>query len=191
MASPDDGESAVEMALDCADGQAGGGGDLGEVKLLDEAEEEDGALALGELGYGVPDDGELLPGDEAVFEGAVAVGNVFGDIGDVDCSSRGALPEAETLGAGVVAEEIEGDAHEPGGDGAVFAEGGAGGPGAEKGLLGEGLGDVAVAGGDEEEAEDALLVKGDDGGQVIEGSDGGLVGCGEDVRDGGVSGHGF
>ena len=71
MAGPDDGKSSVEVALDGADGQAGGGGDLGKVELLDEAEEEDGALTLGELGYCVPDDGKLFFGDEAVFRRAV------------------------------------------------------------------------------------------------------------------------
>ena len=77
------------------------------------------------------------------------MGNVRGDLGDVDCGGRGALPEAEAFGAGVVADEIEGEPDEPGGDGAVGAEAGAGGPGAEEGLLGEGLGEVAVADGGE------------------------------------------
>ncbi len=84
----------------------------------------------------------------------------------------------------MIAEEIEGDAHEPGGDGTVFAEGGAGEPGAKEGLLGKGLGDVVVAGGDEKKTEDALLVEGDDGVEVVEGCGEGLVCCGEDVRDG-------
>ena len=184
MAGPDDGESAVEVALDGADGQAGGSGDLGEVEFLDEAKKENGALALGELGDGIPDEGQLLFGCEAVFGRAVVVGDVLGYVGDVDCSGRDAFPEAKALGAGVVAKKIEGDAHEPGGDGTVFAERGTVAPGAKKSLLGEGLGDVAVAGGGEEEAEDALLVEGYDGAQVVEGRCGGLVCCGEDVRDG-------
>ena len=179
------------MAFDCADGQAGDGGDLGELELFDETEEEDAALALGELGDGVPDESQLLVGDEAGFGGAFAVGNVRGDVGDVDGGGRGALPEAEAFGAGVVADEIEGEPHEPGGDGTVGAEAGAGGPGAEEGLLGEGLGEVAVADGGEEETEDALLVEGDDGGEVVEWGGRGLVRCVETCRDGGVGGHGF
>jgi hypothetical protein len=57
---------------------------------------------------------------------------------------------------------------------AVGAEGGAGGPGAQEGLLGEGLGGVAVAQGGEEEAEDARLVEGDDAGEVVERGGAGL-----------------
>ena len=48
-------ESAVEMAFDCTDGQAGDEGDLGELELFDETEEEDAALAFGELTYRLPD----------------------------------------------------------------------------------------------------------------------------------------
>jgi hypothetical protein len=55
------------MAFDCADGQAGDEGDLGELELIDETEEEDAALALGELADGLPDESELLAGDEAGF----------------------------------------------------------------------------------------------------------------------------
>ena len=40
----------------------------------------------------------------------------------------------------MVAEEVDGDTHKPGGDGAFSAEGVAGEPGAEEGVLGEGLG---------------------------------------------------
>jgi pantetheine-phosphate adenylyltransferase len=179
------------MALDCADGQAGGDGDLGEVEFLDEAKQEDGALALGELGYGVPDYGQLFFGDKLMLERAVTVGNVFGYIRDVDCVGCGALPETKALGTGVVAKQVKCDAHEPCDDGAVFPEGGTGDPGAQECLLSESLGDVAVTGGDEEKAEDALLVKGDDGGQIVEGGHRGLVCCCKDFRDGGLGRHGL
>ena len=49
-------ESAIEMAFDCADGQAGDVGNLGELELFDETEEKDAALALGELADGFPDE---------------------------------------------------------------------------------------------------------------------------------------
>jgi hypothetical protein len=119
------------------------------------------------------------------------MGNVRGDLGDVDCGGRGALPEAEAFGAGVVADEIEGEPHEPGGDGAVGTEAGAGGPGAEKGLLGESLGEVAVTDRGEEESVDALLVESDDGGEVVEGCGRGLVRGVEWACDGGLCWHGF
>ncbi len=168
MAGADDVEGAVEVALDGADGEAGDGGDVGDLHLFEEAEEEDGALAGGEGADGLPDGGDLLLGDEVGLGGGLAVGEAGGDFGDVDGGGGEVLPEAEAAGAGVVAGEVEGDADEPGGDGAVGAEGGAGGPGAEEGLLGEGLGGVAVAEGGEEEAEDAGLVEGDDLGEVVE-----------------------
>ena len=56
MLGPDAGQSAVEVAFDGADGEVDDGGDLGEFEVLDEAEDEDGALALGELGDGLPDE---------------------------------------------------------------------------------------------------------------------------------------
>jgi len=45
VAGADDVEGTVEMALDGADGHAGGKGDLRDLHLFEEAEEEDGALA--------------------------------------------------------------------------------------------------------------------------------------------------
>ena len=161
-------ECAIEMAFDGADGQAEDGGDFGKLELFDEAKDEDGVLARWEKGDGGPNEGHLLAGDESRLGGAVAVGECVGDVGDINGGVGGALPEAEAIGAGVVAEEVDGKAHEPGGDGTVAAEGSAGGPGTEEGVLGERLGDVAVADGEEQEAEDALLVEGDDGFEVVE-----------------------
>ena len=168
VARPDDVEGSVEMALDGAERQAGGGGDLGYIHLFEEAEEEDGALAVGEFGDRVPDKGDLLLGDDAGLGRGGVAGQAGGDVGDVDCGVGGVFPEAETAGAGVIAGEIEGDADEPGGDGAVLAEAGPGGPGAEEGLLGEGFGGVAVAELCQQEAEDAGLVESDDGCEVVE-----------------------
>ena len=48
VACADSGEGAVEVAFDGAEREAGGCGDLGKLHLVDEAEEEDGALAVGE-----------------------------------------------------------------------------------------------------------------------------------------------
>jgi hypothetical protein len=48
-----------------------------------------------------------------------------------------------------------------------------------------------VASGGEEEAKDALLVKGDDGGEVVKGRCGGLVCRCEDFRYGCLGGHGI
>jgi hypothetical protein len=160
VAGADDVEGAVEVALDGADGEAGDLGDVGDLHLFEEAEEEDGALAGREGADGLPDFGDLLLGDEVGLGGGVAVGEAGGDLGDVDGGGGEVFPEAEAAGAGVVAGEVEGDADEPGGDGAVGTEAGAGGPGAEEGFLGEGLGGVAVAEGGEEEAVDAGLVGG-------------------------------
>jgi len=168
MARADGRESAVEMSFDGADGQAGDIGDFGEFEFFEETKEEDAALALGELTDALPDERHLLTRNEARFKGAVAVGNVSRNVGYVDGRFRDFFPETETVGARVVADEVEGDAHEPSGDGAVSAKGMASGPGANKGVLREGLGEVAVADGDEVEAEDALLVGCDDRVHVVE-----------------------
>jgi hypothetical protein len=90
-------------------------------------------------------------------------------LGGVDGLTGDTSPEAEAVGSGVVAEEVEGDAGEPGGDGAFATEGEARGPGPEEGLLGKRMGQVGLAQAGEEEAEDALLVGGDDGVEVVEG----------------------
>ena len=92
-----------------------------------------------------------------------------GEGAGVEGGAGGVTPEAETVGAGVVAEEVEGDAGEPGVRGAVAAELGAGRPGAEEGFLGEGFGEVAVAGGGEEEPQDARVVEGVEGFQSRQG----------------------
>ena len=119
MAGSNGGEGAVEMSFDGADGEAGDGGDFGELQFFEEAKEEDAALAIGELGNALPDEGHLFGGNESGLEGAVAVRNVRGDVGDVDGRFGDPFPEAEAVGAGVVANEVEGDAHKPGGDGTV------------------------------------------------------------------------
>ena len=168
MACADDVEGAVEVTLDGTQGQAGDFGDLRNVHLFQEAQQEDGALAWRKGGDRLPDEGDLLLGDELGFGGALAIGDDGGDIVDVDGAGGDVLPEAEAAGAGVVAGQVEGDADEPGSDGAVLAEAGAGGPGAQEGFLGEGLGGVAVVQGGEQEAEDARLVEGDDGLEVVE-----------------------
>ena len=84
MAGSNGGEGAVEMSFDGADGQAGDGGDLRQLHLFEEAEQEDVSLALRELRDALPDQGHLFAGDEARLERTVAVGNVGGDVGDVD-----------------------------------------------------------------------------------------------------------
>ena len=88
----------------------------------------------------------------------------------VDGGASDLAPKAEAVGAGVVADEIERDAGEPGGFRAVAAELGAGRPGAQEGLLGEGFGGVAVAQRGQQEAEDALRVEGV---QALDGCQGG------------------
>ena len=138
-------EGAVEVALDRGYGEAGGYGDVGQLHLVYEAEDEDAALTCGELRHGVPDEGHLLGGDEAGLDGGAGLGEVDAGVGDIDAGGGGTLPEAEALGTGVVAEEVDGNAHEPGGDGALIAEAGAGGPGTQEGVLGDGVGGVGVA----------------------------------------------
>ena len=173
MAAANGGERAVEVGLDGADGQVGDLGDVGEFELLDEAEEEDGALALGERRDGLPDLRELVAGDDGGLGGAGRMRQVRGEVVGLDGGLRDVAPEAEAVGAGVIAQQVEGDAGEPGGGGTVAAELVACGPGAQEGLLGEGFGGVAIAGGGEQETEDALtvqLVQNLDGGEARRGS---------------------
>jgi hypothetical protein len=117
-------EGAVEVALHGPQGQAGDRSDLGNLHLFKEAQDEDGALAGGELGDRLPDERDLLPGDEVRFGGAFAIGDAGRDVIDIDGTGSDVLPEAEAAGAGVVAGEVEGNADEPGWEGAVFAEAG-------------------------------------------------------------------
>ena len=162
------------MALDGAEGQAGDGSDLRDIHLFEEAQEKDGALTVRELRDGLPDERDLLLGDELFFGRTVAGWHAGGDVGDVDGAGGGVLPEAEAAGAGMVAGQIEGDADEPGAEGAVLAEGGACGPGAEKGFLGEGLGGIAVAESGQKEAEDARLVESNDVVEIVKGRGAGI-----------------
>src|SRR5580700_9348152 len=128
MAGSNGSEGAVEMSLDRANRKAGDVGYLRQLQLLEEAEEEDVSLTLGELRDALPDQRHLFAGDEARLERAVAVWNVGGDVGDVNCSLRDSFPETKTVGPGVVANEIQRDPHEPGRDGAISSKGMAGRP---------------------------------------------------------------
>jgi hypothetical protein len=95
--------------------------------------------------------------------------NEGGNLTGIDGLDVNAPPETEAMGAGMVADEVEGDAGEPGGYGAVAAEAGTRVPGAEKGLLSEGLGEIGVAERNEEETEDARAMGFDDGGEIVKG----------------------
>ena len=160
------------MRFDGGDWQAGDVGDLGEREFLDEAQEEDAALALGEAADRLPDECELLVGDEGGVGRAGGMGEVGGEVFGLHGGAGGSAPEAEALGAGVVADKVEGDAGEPGCGGALAAKVAAGGPGAEEGLLGEGFGGVAIAERGEEKAEDAWAVESVEGIDVREGKGG-------------------
>src|ERR1700721_3127210 len=127
-----------------ADGQAGDVGDFGELKLVQKAQQEDVALALGELSDALPYQGQLLVRDQTRLQRAVAMRNVRGDIGDVDGGLGDSFPEAEAIGPGMVTDEIEGDSHEPGQEGAVSAEAGAGVPAPQKSVRRRCLGRVGA-----------------------------------------------
>ncbi len=144
------------MGLDSADRHSGHFGDRGEIEFFDEAKDEDGALALGEGFDGLPEVLDLLAGDEGRFGRRGLVGDEAGELVRVDGGAGDFFPEAEAVGAGVVADEVEGDAGEPGGGGAVAAELVSGRPRADEGVLRQRFGEVAVAQRGEQEAEDAL-----------------------------------
>src|ERR1700710_2203019 len=123
---------AVEMAFYSAERNSGDGSDFVQFHLLDEAEEEDSALTRRKGGDDLPDDPNLLGGDEAGLCKRVGMREEGSDLGCVDGLSGDAAPETKTVGAGVIANEIQGDTGEPGDDGAVAAKGRTGVPGAEE-----------------------------------------------------------
>ena len=67
MLCADDVEGAVEVTLDGTDREASGDGNLGDIHLVQKAEQEDGSLSSGEVGYRLPDERDLLLGDEVRF----------------------------------------------------------------------------------------------------------------------------
>jgi len=116
--------------------------------------------------------------DEMLLGGAAGLGEVIGEVAGINRGVCGALPEAEGLGACVRAEKVEGDASDPGGDAAVAAEGAASAPDVEEGVLREGEGEIAVAAGEKQEAEDAWLVECVETGDIVEGR-----GCDRALRE--------
>src|SRR5580698_4179300 len=109
MASSNGGEGPVEMSLYGADWQARDGGDLGEFQLFEKAEKKYASLPLGELRYALPYECHLFAGDESRFQGTVAVRYVRGDVGHIDCGLRHSFPKAKTVGAGMVAHQVQSD----------------------------------------------------------------------------------
>jgi len=162
-------EATIEMGFDGGKRKVHRGCDFGELQLLDEAEEEDSALARRELLDRLPDLREGLVGDEVLFGRAAGLGEMVGEVAGVYGSVCGALPEAEGLGAGVRAQKVEGDAGDPGGDAAVATEGAARAPDVEEGVLRKGESEVAITGGEQQEAEDARLVERVETGDIVEG----------------------
>jgi hypothetical protein len=84
--------------------------------------------------------GLFLDEDEGLGRALVAAKEAGGN-GDVDGGGAGLTPEAELLQTLLVADEIDGDAGEPGAYGAVPAEAGAAVVGLEEAVLGDGLGE--------------------------------------------------
>jgi len=92
----------MQMGFDGVDGHVHGLGDIGQIHLVGEFHEEDGALVERQ---GVEDGaqaGDLLLGDELGFRRGRVAGDEAGDVGDVERGGAGLLPEFELLGALVV-----------------------------------------------------------------------------------------
>src|SRR5438876_178943 len=161
MASSDGSEGAVKMGLDGADRQSGYAGDFRQFQLLEEAKKKYTSLPIGELRDALPNQRHLLAGDEARLQRAVAMRNVRRDVGHVDRGLRDPFPEAKAVSPGVIANQVQSDPHQPCRDRAVSPKGLAGGPGADKCVLGQRLGDITVTDRNQMEAKDSLLVGGD------------------------------
>jgi len=116
--------------------------------------------------------------DKVLLGGAAGLGEVVGEVARVYGGVCGALPEAEGFGAGVRAEKVESDAGDPGSGAAVAAEGAASTPDIEEGVLRQGEGEVAVAAGEKQEAEDSGFVERVEAGDVVEGR-----GCDRALRE--------
>src|ERR1700727_2893595 len=114
MASPNGRKGAVKMCLDGADRQTGDAGDLRELKLLKKPEKEDASLTLRELPNTLPHQSHLFAGDQARLKRTIAMWNVGSDVGHIDSRVRDPLPEAETVGPGVIAYQVQRDPHQPG-----------------------------------------------------------------------------
>ncbi len=161
-------EGAVEVGLDGVDRHLGDCRDLSEIHLFGEAHEEDGTLVGGEVFEGSDDLGGLFLDEDAGLGGGLVAGEKVGGVGDVDGGGAGLTPEAEFLQALLIADEIDGDAGEPGVDGAVPAEVGAAVVGLEETVLSNGLSEIGVADGEGDKAEQARPVCPNQGVDVVQ-----------------------
>lgn len=161
----------MEVRFDGIDGHLHGVRDLLQVHLLLELHEKDGALVRREGFKYARKAGDLFACDELGF-GCGLLGCDEGcDVVDVDGGSFGLLPELELLRSLVIANEIDRDAGEPGIEACVSAEGSTCIVGFEQAVLGDGLGEVGIARGVGDEAEDARPVGSDQRIDVVEFAD--------------------
>lgn len=100
--------------------------------------------------------------------GGLVAGKEVGGVGDVDGGGAGLTPEAELLEALLVADEIDGDAGEPGVYRAVAAEVGAAVVGLEEAVLSNGFSEVLVSDGEGDESEQARPVCPNQGVDVVQ-----------------------
>jgi hypothetical protein len=100
----------VEAGFHGAEGRAGDGGDIGEGKILDDVEDEDGAVRRGQFGE-QGEDGFVLLGAE-------------NEVARVGRGIVGREGEFAPVAAEVLRAELVGDAEKPAGEAAVFAEAG-------------------------------------------------------------------
>ena len=153
------GEAAVEPGFYGREWGRGHAGDLFEGELFVEAEDEDFAVVGLELEEDFGDLGGVFAGAE-LFEGGGAVDGdlegagvaVFGAFAHLVEGGHGAL-------AGEVDDEVAGDGEEPGVEAGLAVVLSAAQEDTHPGLLEEVFGDLALAGEEEEIAQEAVLVE--------------------------------
>jgi hypothetical protein len=161
--------------------------DFGEGKILEDVEDEDGPLGLGQRGEEGEDGGVLLGAEDEV----AGVGRgVVGRGGEVFVIER----ELAAGAAEVLRAELVGDAEEPAGEAVVFAQGVEILHGAHKGGLNEVEAGGLVTHELVDEGEKRELVAGEQGvpRAIVAGAGGGERGgqIKGGIRRGGVAGHG-
>ncbi len=125
------------MCFDGADWHCSDFSDRRKVEFLDKAQDEDSALTLREGCYGLPEVLNLLPGDEGGFSRGGLVWDKAGKVMRIDGGARDLFPKAESVGSGMVADEVKGNARQPGCGGTISAELFSCRPGADEGVLGK------------------------------------------------------
>src|SRR5437868_11598895 len=156
------------MCLYGRHGHSGGCSYIRYIHFCDEAHQEYAALLRGKLLKRLVDHFHSFFGDQLDFGRALSAHQMLAQIVGIDRSCGSRLPETKFLALSVIANQIEGDPHQPCAYAAIASKLISGEMSFEKAILGNGLSSIAVCNRESHKTEHLRLVQPDQAINIVQ-----------------------